>query len=344
MPETFPAPPELYAEVAVPASVTQTYTYRIPAAYHAMAGPGCRVVVPFGRQTLIGYVVAIHEQLPAALAAKPAGQPSAVKDIADWIDETPVINDEILKLTQWVADYYYAPWGETLKVALPPGLDVRLEDWIDLTEDGRQAVQTGSVSPRTRNGRLLAWLAEVGGAVRLDDLPPDRFGKNPRQVARELEHMGLVSVTTRTGEATVRFKRRLVVRRIERPADQPERPLSPAQARVLAYLDETPTALVSELVAEAEVSPAVLRQMAKKGWSKLRRRPSGATRWPIWRTCRRNRPPNSRRNSARPARRFWPPTTADASAPFCSTASRVPAKRKSIWPPSVLSCNVAARR
>ncbi len=268
MPETFPAPPELYAEVAVPAAVTQTYTYRIPAAYHAVAGPGCRVVVPFGRQTLIGYVVAIHEQLPAALAAKPGGQPGqppAVKDIADWIDETPVINDEILALTRWVADYYYAPWGETLKVALPPGLDVRLEDWLELTEDGRQAVQTGSVSPRTRNGRLLAWLAEVGGAVRLDDLPLDRFGKNPRQVARELEHLGLVSLTTRTGEATVRFKRRLVVRRTERPADQPERPLPLAQARVLAYLDETPTALVSELVAAADVSPAVLRQMAKKG-------------------------------------------------------------------------------
>ncbi|MGQ9895968.1 MAG: replication restart helicase PriA [Acidobacteriota bacterium] len=276
MSEISSASPELYAEVALPAAVSQTYTYRIPGAYHAMAQPGCRVVVPFGRQTLVGYVVAVHEQPPeavlTALAAKAAGQPDhppVLKDIVHWIDETPVVNEELLSLTRWVADYYYAPWGETLKAALPPGLDVRFEDWIDLTAEGRGAVQAGSISLRTRDGRFLSWLADIGGAVRLDDLPLDRFGKNPRQVARHLEQAGLVSITQRMAETPGRFKRRLVVRRRDGPAGRPERPqkglVSPAQARVLAYLEETPAAFVSDLVAAAEVSPSVLRQMAKKG-------------------------------------------------------------------------------
>jgi primosomal protein N' (replication factor Y) len=248
----------------------QTYTYRIPAAYQAFAEPGCRVVVPFGRQTLIGYVVSVSEQLPAKLSAKRAGQANQsleLKEITHWIDETPVLNDEILSLTQWVADYYYAPWGETIKAALPAGLEVRLEDWLCLTENGRQAVQAGSISGRTRDGRLLAWLAEIGGEIRLDELPPDRFGKNPRQVARDLENLGLVVITTRPTQARVRLKQRLVARLLNPPAA--EHTLSPAQARALAYLREIPFAPVSELVAKAEVSPAVLRQMAKKGWLEL---------------------------------------------------------------------------
>lgn len=268
----FPAPPDLYAEVAVPAAVTQTYTYRIPPACHAFAEPGCRVVIPFGRQTLIGYVVAIHEHPPIReelqAAARPAepNRPSLVfKDILHWIDETPIINTEILALTRWVAEYYYAPWGETLKAALPPGLDVRLETWLALTPEGGQAVQTSSVSSRTHNGRLLSWLAAIGGEVRLDDIPPDRFGKNPRQVARDLEHLGLVTLTVRTTEAPVRRKQRLVVQRLESPATPPSRPLPPAQARVLDYLREVPSALLTELVAQVAVSPAVIRQMAKKG-------------------------------------------------------------------------------
>jgi len=270
MPETRSALPDLYAEVAVPAAVMQTYTYRIPAAYQAFAEPGCRVVVPFGRQTLIGYVVSVSEQLPAKLSAKLAGQANQsleLKEITHWIDETPVLNDEILSLTQWVADYYYAPWGETIKAALPAGLEVRLEDWLCLTENGRQAVQAGSISGRTRDGRLLAWLAEIGGEIRLDELPPDRFGKNPRQVARDLENLGLVVITTRPTQARVRLKQRLVARLLNPPAA--EHTLSPAQARALAYLREIPFAPVSELVAKAEVSPAVLRQMAKKGWLEL---------------------------------------------------------------------------
>lgn len=246
--------PDLFAEVAVPAAVMRTYTYRIPPEHHAAAEPGCRVVVPFGRQTLVGYVVAVHENPPADVPL------SDVKDVAYWVDAAPVVNAEILSLTQWVAEYYYAPWGETLKAALPSGLDVVLEDWVTLTDAGRQAGAAGRTAGRTRNERLLAWLAEIGGAGLLDALPPDRFGKQPRQVVRELERDGFVTVVTRPAQPRVGVKQRLVVR----PAAA-ETPASPAQARVLARLRAVQTETVTDLALHAQVSPSVIRQMAKKG-------------------------------------------------------------------------------
>ncbi|MFQ3581163.1 primosomal protein N' [Chloracidobacterium validum] len=252
MPEVETLQSDLFAEVAVPAAVTSTYTYRIPLMFHAQAEPGCRVVVPFGRQTLVGYVVAIHEQPPPDLPLHD------LKAITHWIDETPIINAEILALTRWVADYYYAPWGETLKAALPAGLDIVLEEWVVLTDAGRQAVAQGT--SRSREQHLLAWLAKLGGESLLDSIPKD-FGTKPRQLARDLERDGFVSITVRPSESRVRAKQRLVARLPNHTAT----PASPAQARVIHCLLETQTKTLTDLARQAQVSPAVLRQMAKKG-------------------------------------------------------------------------------
>ena len=56
-----------YAEVAVPLHVTQTFTYRLPLALREDARLGSRLLVPFGRKRLTGYIVALlHELDPAA--------------------------------------------------------------------------------------------------------------------------------------------------------------------------------------------------------------------------------------------------------------------------------------
>jgi primosomal protein N' (replication factor Y) len=41
-----------------------------------------------------------------------------VKPITQLVDETPLVNEEILALTKWTADYYAASWGEMLKASL----------------------------------------------------------------------------------------------------------------------------------------------------------------------------------------------------------------------------------
>ena len=56
----------MFAEIAIPLNVHQTFTYRLPASFAADAKAGCRVLVPFGKQLLTGYVVDIHKTLEEA--------------------------------------------------------------------------------------------------------------------------------------------------------------------------------------------------------------------------------------------------------------------------------------
>jgi primosomal protein N' (replication factor Y) len=103
----------------LPVPLRRVFTYRVPESIVAEIKPGARVNVPFGRRNLTGYVVSISDGLPADLAI----DESRIKDVIEIIDDEPMITPEILKLTQWTADYYASFWGETLKAALPAGIN-----------------------------------------------------------------------------------------------------------------------------------------------------------------------------------------------------------------------------
>src|SRR6185503_3575444 len=117
----------MFAEVAVPVFVHNTFSYRLPPELAARALVGSRVIVPFGKRLLTGFIVALHEQ-PAANVAE-----SEIKSVEELVDETPVIAPDILELTRWMADYYYAPWGECLRTALPAGATVADEQVLEIT-------------------------------------------------------------------------------------------------------------------------------------------------------------------------------------------------------------------
>ncbi len=219
----------LFAEIAIPAYVTQTYTYRVPDAFIPLAQRGCRVAVPFGRKMQIGYVVALHDTLEGELA------PEALKDIEAWLDETPVVAEEILELTHWVADYYYAPWGEVLKAALPTGLDTSLQTWVTATEAGRALAKDEGGRMKDEESqnllpihpssfilhpskkaltkhKFLFWLVEAGGESPLDAAPPEYSANRAKAIARELEKDGLVTIRQRVGRQRIQPKRQTAVR------------------------------------------------------------------------------------------------------------------------------------
>src|SRR6185369_5150841 len=102
----------MYAEVAIPLNVHQTFTYRLPESFAATAKAGCRVLVPFGKQLLNGYIVDLHQTLEEAGQQEESFE---IKEIEELFDTEPLVTAELLDLTKWIADYYYAPWGETIK-------------------------------------------------------------------------------------------------------------------------------------------------------------------------------------------------------------------------------------
>ncbi|MBN1825319.1 MAG: primosomal protein N' [Candidatus Eisenbacteria bacterium] len=97
--------------VAVPVPTRRTFTYRLPETLDAGDPVGRRVLVPFGPRRMTGLVVALADGPP----------PVEAKDVLDVLDEGPILEGPLFELTRWIADYYLAPWGETLRAALPVG-------------------------------------------------------------------------------------------------------------------------------------------------------------------------------------------------------------------------------
>jgi primosomal protein N' (replication factor Y) len=108
------APP--LVEVAVPVGVDRTFVYRVPPELASMVRPGSRVEVPFRRRLLQGVVVGIASRSPAG---------GTLRAIRAALDPKPVLGEEMLAFTRWLAGYYAAPWGEVLRTALPAVLAPR---------------------------------------------------------------------------------------------------------------------------------------------------------------------------------------------------------------------------
>jgi primosomal protein N' (replication factor Y) len=106
----------LFADIAIPVPVRQTFTYRVPPDLVGRATPGRQVTVPFGRRTAEGFIVGLTPKAPAV-------DPSALRDLKEIDQAGPAFSAELLELTRWVADYYLCSWGEALKAALPGGIE-----------------------------------------------------------------------------------------------------------------------------------------------------------------------------------------------------------------------------
>lgn len=249
-----------------------------------IAQPGSRIVVPFGRRFVTGYIVSLHEELRVGTSLKE----SDVKDAKEILDSIPLVTPELLELTSWVAEYYLAPWGEVIKAALPPGISPTIEQFLILSEKGRAEVSAlPSDSTLTTKQRLLHFLSESGeisvAAV------SDHFGSGQAtKLVRELERDDLVEIIQRTGSDFVRAKHQRRVRLVksaEAPVVIGEQKFTAAQLRVIEALKDRESLAVAQLLAAAEVSISAVntlqrRKVVEVFEEELRRDPLGDVTFP----------------------------------------------------------------
>jgi primosomal protein N' (replication factor Y) len=102
----------LFAKVVVGLAVSGPFDYIVPGELKDRISPGSRVWVQFGPRKTLGYVV--------GLSAK--SKISKLKEISELIDESPVLDEKMLSLTNRLAEYYCCSWGEAIETALPEAL------------------------------------------------------------------------------------------------------------------------------------------------------------------------------------------------------------------------------
>ena len=132
-------PETLLADVIVPRHLTGPFTYIVPSSLRHTLRIGHRVLVPFGRSILEGAVVALSHILPQGLDR------ARLKEIRSLISEgaSTDVSSSLFQLSRQVAEEYVAPWGQCLRLVLPPILKPRAPVvHFELTEQGRAAVES----------------------------------------------------------------------------------------------------------------------------------------------------------------------------------------------------------
>ena len=140
--------------VALPVPLARAFDYRWPGP-GPLPARGCRVRVSLGARKQIGIVVDHPTKTDIGS--------SKIKNVVDVLDEAPVLDNELLGLLQWCADYYHHPIGEVLNQALPillrrgkSPLEQQEQMW-ELTETG----QVQNIEALRRRGKRQAEVLEL---------------------------------------------------------------------------------------------------------------------------------------------------------------------------------------
>ena len=124
----------LFCDVALPVPLDMAFTYAIPPGMEPAVGG--RVLVPFRQQRMSGVVVELHDRVPQV----------KTKNVIEALDLAPVLDEPLLKLGKWIADYYLAPVGEVFRTMLPLSAEFKRAITYRITEAGQMALHLAGMS------------------------------------------------------------------------------------------------------------------------------------------------------------------------------------------------------
>ncbi|MEM8894460.1 MAG: primosomal protein N' [Bacteroidota bacterium] len=117
----------VYADVMLPVPLHRLFTYKVPSEIAVSIKVGCRVIVPFGKQKIqTGIIGKIHGERPEQYDPK---------EILELMEETPIIHQPQIDLYHWISSYYMCTLGEVINAAIPSGLKLSSESFVQLNPD-----------------------------------------------------------------------------------------------------------------------------------------------------------------------------------------------------------------
>lgn len=253
-----------FVEVALPVPVQKLFTYRIPPGLAEVMHPGARVLVPFGRQTLTGYISSFRSELdPGSDLTE-----EEVKEIIELQDAEPLVTEEILALTKWAAEYYATSWGEMLKASLPAGINSATERIVSITETGRDELSKKGKSLAAK-WAFLELIADNGELSERDIIKV--LGNASRYRISKLARSGLVAVKERTVATKVKAKLRKAVRLLKTEDDSDDaKPLTEQQQAVIDTVNNAGGEMIfTDLLELAHVGASPVTTLAKRGFLEI---------------------------------------------------------------------------
>ncbi len=108
----------LVATIVLPEMPFGPFDYVVPESLRSSLEPAMRVRVPLGRgnRAVVGYCVQVSNRIPSELRSR------RLKEVQSLVDHAPLLSPSMLRLTEWMSEYYLCPWGQVLEAVVPAGV------------------------------------------------------------------------------------------------------------------------------------------------------------------------------------------------------------------------------
>jgi primosomal protein N' (replication factor Y) (superfamily II helicase) len=129
-----------FCDVALPVPLDMAFTYKIAEQQPVVGG---RVLVPFRNQRISGVVTGLHDRAPSMQA----------KTVIQVLDTEAVLDEGLIKLGQWIAQYYLAPIGDVFRGMLPLAAEIKKAKLYRITEVGYEALHSSATAGSSRRSK-----------------------------------------------------------------------------------------------------------------------------------------------------------------------------------------------
>lgn len=175
------------AKVVTDIALDRAFDYEIPAEFQHRLKAGHRVRVPFGRRETLGFIVDTADESDVPV----------LRPIIEILGEEPLVPPPLMRLAQWMSDYYIDPIERCLRAVLPEV--VRRKDFGPKTRLVARLAR-GAAAPEKKltagqEGALLALQSQ--GAIAISNA--SRLGVSPASL-QSLAKSGLVVISAEREE------------------------------------------------------------------------------------------------------------------------------------------------
>lgn len=243
-----------FCDVALPVPLDMVFTYRIG---EHLPITGGRVLVPFRNERLSGVVTALHDRQPSMQA----------KTVLQVLDAEPVLDPNLMKLAQWISQYYLAPIGEAVRSMLPLAAEIRKAKVYRITDGGHEALHASAKAGSSRRSKqdINAQMREyevLDYLAMSDDALESTLRSATGADRKLLENLVRKKWIVPEDASGVRDARRIVQIAVLKEVSGK---LNENQHRIIAFLEQNGGCAAVELVRDLPVPRTTLQTLVKRG-------------------------------------------------------------------------------
>ena len=243
-----------YIRIAVTLPVMKSYTYEIPEHLKDCCFPGMRVLVPFGRRRVTGYILAGQKECKGFKAKK----------IIDLLDDHPLFPESEISFFKWISDYYIHPLGDVIKTALPSGFDHHDVSHVFVTKSGQDYFNSRKLTPGEE--QVVEFILNRPSCT-LKQLKQKSPNKTINALIRRMEKKDLITVSAVLKKDGAKIKKEKFI--LSENVHPVRIRMSKKRKQILEIVKKRKEISLTGLKSDVPTAPTLIKPLEKAGYIRI---------------------------------------------------------------------------